>query len=286
MKEPIAYVNRRMPVQHYTEEEDPWVCVVLAHQCLTVTTNALHNEFLYRIHNSLPPGLTLIQPNKDHTLTPSLAKTNSTSHLILSNPNCSFHSGFVTKFTRNLPRLAYHMYILTRKKILQLLWIEPCSFSPYTSPYNDSAGCSCVLYFKSLVVKLRGIFQFPHTQIKKQFPTLSLTCHHEYSKCVAIEVPENCHLDVHKYKISRYQSLYKLIFRKWQNSKLTKTYDSWQLGVSIFLKRERIWNFPLLWPPNYTEKKSLLAIQHRLQAISPVLAKSISICSTYCNASR
>jgi len=31
---------------------------------------------------------------------------------------------------------------------------------------------------------------------------------------MAIEVPENCHLHVHKYKISRYQCLYKLIFRE------------------------------------------------------------------------
>jgi len=94
----------------------------------------------------------------------SLRLSNSISHLIPSIPNCSLHSGFITKFTRNLPRLAYHLDILTRKKILQLLRIEPCSFSPYTNPYNDSAGCSCILCFKSLVVKLRGVFQFLHTK--------------------------------------------------------------------------------------------------------------------------
>lgn len=147
---------------------------------------------------------------------------------------------------------------MTRKKFFQLLRIEPSSFSPYTSPYNDSAGCSCILYFKSLVVKLRGIFQFLHRHIQKQFPTLSLTCHHEYSKCMAIEVPEHCYLDVHKYKISRYQCLYKFIFREWQNSKLTKTYDSCQSEFHFILKTEKKWNFPTLRPPNYAEKKVFL----------------------------
>jgi len=44
--------------------------------------------------------------------------------------------------------------------------------------------------------------------------------------------------------------------------------------------------FPLVAATQLRRKKSLLAIQHRLQAISPVLAKPISICSTYCNVSR
>jgi len=130
-----------------------------------------HSEFLYRIHNSLPPGLTLIQPNKDHTLKPCLAKiSKSISHLILSIPNCSFHSGFITKFTRNPPRLAYLLDILTRKKFLRLLQIETCSFSPYTSPYNDSAGCSCILYSKLLAVKLVEFSSFFIRIYKNNFP--------------------------------------------------------------------------------------------------------------------
>ena len=59
------------------------------------------------------------------------------------------------------------------------------------------------------------------------------------------------------------------------------------IGSFNFLKKRKNMEFPLVVATQlHRKKKSLLAIQHRLQAISPVLAKSISICSTYCNASR
>jgi hypothetical protein len=58
------------------------------------------------------------------------------------------------------------------------------------------------------------------------------------------------------------------------------------IGVSFYFKNRKKVEFPHVAATQLRRKKSILAIQHRLQGISSVLAKSISICSTYSNVSR
>jgi hypothetical protein len=165
-----------MPVQHYTEEDNPWVCAVLAHHWLPTVVSFsqpmsyITNFFIVFTTACHWAWLSFNRIKTTPSRPASLRLSKSIPHLILSITKSSFHSGFITKLTRNLSRLSYLLDTLTRKKNPSAATKWTLLFSPYTSPYNDSAGCSCILYFKSPVVKLPGIFQFLHKHIQKKFP--------------------------------------------------------------------------------------------------------------------